>query len=129
MLSLFSEYRQDDLKKARRTVFQIPESKDPYQRLGELPGNARVAGERVAYFFDHEGLLIAFDLTPAEPMVAIFGFGCHQLWLKLAPFIEAERQARGVKYYLGYFEMFTDLAARRSAETINASASERMQRL
>lgn len=80
-------------------------------------------------FFDHVGLLIAFDLIPAEPMIAFFGFGRHQLWLKLRLFIETERQARGVDYYLGYFEMFADLAARRSAEIINAQASKRMQRL
>jgi hypothetical protein len=129
MLSLFSEYRQDDLKEARREVFQIPESQGPYQRLGELRGSTRAAGERVAHFFDHVGLLIAFDLIPAEPMVAFFGFGCHQLWQKLSPFIEAERQARDVKYYLGYFEMFANLAARRNAETINASAAERMRKL
>jgi hypothetical protein len=117
------------LKKARRVVFRIPAGHGTASRLGEMQGDAREASERVAHFFDHVGLLIAFDLIPAEPMIAFFGFGCHQLWLKLRPFIEAERQARGVDYYLGYFEMFADLAARRSAETINAQASKRMQRL
>jgi hypothetical protein len=129
MLNLFTEYRQDDLKKARRVIFRLPVSKNHHQRLGDLSGDVRVAGERVAHFFDHVGLLIAFDLIPAEPMIGFFGFGCHQLWLKLAPFIQAEREARGVKYYLGYFEMFADLAERRDAEAINASAIERMKKI
>lgn len=50
MLELFREYREDDLKKARRVVFRIPAGHGTASRLGEMQGDAREASERVAHF-------------------------------------------------------------------------------
>jgi hypothetical protein len=128
MLQLFGEYRTDEFRSARRAIFRMNFSQ-PCQLLIEMRAQQREEIELVAHFFEHVGLLIAFDLIPAEPMVAFFGFSCQQLWLKLESTIEAERQARGIENYLAYFEMFANLAARNGAEKINAAAAKRMLKM
>jgi hypothetical protein len=126
MLQLFDEYRKDDLKKARGIVFRLPDSVIQSGRMRDLPRESRIAAERVAHYFDHVALLMAFDLIPVEPMVAFFGLGCHQLWLKLAPLIDAERQTRDDDQYLAYFEAFAALYSRHEEQTINAAAFARL---
>ncbi|WP_422751220.1 DUF4760 domain-containing protein [Micromonospora sp. WMMD1219] len=119
ILALFAEYRSLPMRDSRDKVYRLSSDEEPAPPLSMLPDEVREDGFRLAYYFDHLGLLIGHRLLPSEPFVAFLGNGCSRLWLKLKPCIEAERQRRGVRYYLGYFEMLALLSDRQDAEVIN----------
>ncbi|WP_435871134.1 DUF4760 domain-containing protein [Micromonospora wenchangensis] len=118
-LALFAEYRTMSMRDSRDKIYRFLGEEESATPLSMLPDEIREDCFRVAYYFDHLGLLIGHRLLPAEPFVAFPGNGCSRLWLKLKPHVEAERQRRGVRYYLGYFEMLALLSNRQDAEVIN----------
>ena len=128
VLKLFEEYRTDELRSARRAVFQMekfPVGAAP--ALRDLSDDLRAPSERVAQYFDHVGLLVGHRLVPARPMISFFGFGCTALWKKLEPCIIAERELRGVGYYLGYFEGFAALSEKIDADELNRNVTIHMR--
>lgn len=106
VLKLFEEFRADDLRAARRAIYQMVDcsADSAAPALRDLPDAVRVPAERVALYFDHVGLLVGHGLVPVKPMIAFFGYGCEVLWKKLESYVAAERRMRNVDYYLGYFE-------------------------
>jgi hypothetical protein len=122
ILKLFEEYRTDELRTARRTIFRMPSlsaGPDSDLALRNLPDDVRIPAERVAHYFDHVGLLVGHRLVPAKPMISFFGFGCAELWKKLEPYVVAERRLRNVDYYLSYFEGFAALSHEVGADAVN----------
>ncbi|WP_410597349.1 hypothetical protein [Amycolatopsis sp. lyj-23] len=128
ILTLFEEYRTEDLRVARRLVFKLAEyPTDLNPTLTQLPADTRVAAERVAHYFDHVGLLVGYSLIPAGPMISFFGYGCTELWKKLEPYVAAERRLRGVNHYLGYFEGFARVAREVDADALNGKVVKNMR--
>jgi hypothetical protein len=127
ILKLFEEYRSEELRSARRIIFQMaPFAQGQTPTLRDLPDDVRAAIERVAHFFDHVGLLVGHRLVPAKPMVSFFGFGCVQLWDKVEPYISAERNLRNVSYYLGFFEGLARLSLQATPDELNRDVIARM---
>jgi hypothetical protein len=128
ILKLFEEYRTEELRSARRMVFQMPDfPTGSAPALRDLPDDIRASVERVAHYFDHVGLLVGHRLVPAKPMISFFGFGCAELWNKLEPCVIAERKLRDVSYYLGYFEGLGRLAQNVGADDLNKSVTVHMR--
>ncbi|MFD1044353.1 hypothetical protein ACFQ1S_01465 [Kibdelosporangium lantanae] len=128
ILKLFEEYRADDLRLARRAVFQMMDySTDSTPALRDLPEDIRVSAERVSHYFDHVGLLVGHHLVPAKPMISFFGLGCAALWDKLEPYVVAERNLRTVGYYLRYFESFAMLSRKVDAGNLVESSTVGMR--
>jgi hypothetical protein len=117
-LALFSEYREAPLSGARIAVYALPPSCDSCA-ISSLPDGVREDCIRVAYYFDHLGLLVGHSLLPAEPLVAFLGNACIKSWEKLEPYIQAERVKRNSRIHLIYFEMLAALSIEPDEDSIN----------
>jgi len=90
-IDLFREAR--DLGPARRDVFfEIA----PLEtcRLDELPASLRDSAQKLCWFYDNVGVLVAHRMVDIEPIAGYLGDSILDSWDRLERFILAERAHR-----------------------------------
>jgi hypothetical protein len=102
-IDLFREYRSDAMVAARRTLYLELGDLDPDLGISQLPGDVREAAERVGFYLDNVGVLIAHRQVSAKLVAGFLGVSSLNLWKALYPFVMHERGRRST-VYLNYFE-------------------------
>jgi hypothetical protein len=102
-VDLFREYRAEEMVHARRVLHQKLGSLDPDLGISQLPGEVRDAAERVSFYLDNIGVLIAHKLVHPKLVAGFLGVSSLNIWRVLYPFVERERTRRDT-VYLNYFE-------------------------
>jgi hypothetical protein len=77
----------------------------------DLPAPARTHAGTIGLFYDDLGKLVAHGMIHQSLVIGSYGTNIVRLWDALAPYVYAERRARGLHFWI-YFE---DLAARTAA--------------
>lgn len=102
-VDLFREYRSEEMVDARRVLYLELGDLDPDLGISQLPGEVREAAERVGFFLDNVGVMIAHRLVSPKLVAGFLGVSSLNLWKALYPFVMHER-ARRSTVYLNYFE-------------------------
>lgn len=76
---------------------------DPALGIDSLPKGAREAAWHVVFMYETVGMVLALGMVDRRIILSMFNYRIRQTWEVLAPYIRAERQARGAPY-VPFFE-------------------------
>jgi hypothetical protein len=102
-VDLFREYRSPDMVQARRVLFQKLADENPNLGISHLPPDVRAAAERVGFYLDNVGALVAHRLVHRKLVAGFLGVSAQSQWKALLPYVNRERLNRDT-VYLNYFE-------------------------
>jgi hypothetical protein len=128
----FDEFRSAEFQGHLRRVWNEAPGHVPEKGFQALPDEWRASAYRVAYFFEHLGLLVAYELVPKDSIVDFSANLVVRSWRALAPFVEAERRYRkrtGDGMSSGFVSHFEHLVALTLAEDGTPVDSEIHERL
>ena len=102
-VELFGEYRSYEMVNARRVLFQKLSDQNPNLGISHLPPEVREAAERVGFYLDNVGALVAHKLVSRKLVAGFLGVSAQNQWKALMPYVNRERLNRD-SVYLNYFE-------------------------
>jgi hypothetical protein len=102
-VDLFREYRSYEMVNARRILHQKLTDSDSNLGITHLPPETREAAERVAFYLDNVGALVAHKLVQRSLAAGFLGVSAKGHGEALSPYVFRERANRGT-VYLNYFE-------------------------
>ncbi|MGH3764651.1 MAG: DUF4760 domain-containing protein [Pseudonocardiaceae bacterium] len=111
----FNEFRSQKFRNHLFKVWRDAPSDVPEGGFEALAEKWRESAYEVAYFFEHLGILVAYDLVPEELIVGFSSNAVVRSWRTLEPFIQKEREHRKQGAYTGlspnFVSHFEHLAA------------------
>ncbi len=96
LIDLFTEHRSERLAKARHFVHNELRPYDPRDGLDALPPDKRALVQDLAWYYDNLGVLVHHKVVDIKPISGYLGGSVLDVWPKLKPFIDAEREKRRV---------------------------------
>lgn len=109
ILDAFQHTRGSDWLDAEEYVLtDLADEHPPARGYRDLPARARRHAGTIGLFYDDLGKLVAHGVINQNLIIGSYGTNIVRLWDALAPYVYAEREARGLHFWI-YFE---DLAAR-----------------
>jgi hypothetical protein len=102
MSALNERLQRGDVRRARRTVYNLPEDATP-DSAAHWPEEAKWDTELVCSSFELAGLLAAEDVVPGTWVAHNWRFAILTTWERARPLIEHYRQTRAPDYW-HYFE-------------------------
>jgi hypothetical protein len=91
---VFNEFRSQSFRSHLSKVWSETPSDVPDGGFGALPAGWRESAYEVAYFFEHLGILVAYELVPEDLIVDFSANAVVRSWRTLDPFIQKEREHR-----------------------------------
>jgi hypothetical protein len=85
----------------------------PEAGVSGLPERARARVQKVGFFYDNLGVLVAYGVIPEGLAIGGFGVGMREAWEVLRPYLRREAVIRNLDYMV-YFE---DLVCRLAETT------------
>lgn len=91
---VFAEFRSQEFRAHLLRVWTETPSDVPDDGFQALPQDWRESAYAVAYFFEHLGLLVAYELIPQNFILDCSSHALVRSWRTLEPFIHQERVYR-----------------------------------
>lgn len=128
----FDEFRSPEFQGHLRRVWNEAPGAVPEGGFQALPEEWRSSAYRVAYFFEHLGLLVAYELVPRDSIIDFSANLVVRSWRALSPFIKAEREFRtrtgnGVSSgFVSHFEHLVALTMDENGAPVDGEIHERL---
>jgi len=100
--------QRGDVRRARRTVYNLPEDATP-EDAAHWPDEAKWDAELVCSSFEVIGLMAAEDMVPAKWLVENWRYAIVQSWDRAQPLIDYYRRTRAADYW-HYYEKLVERA-------------------
>lgn len=126
-LTLFQEFRSPEMAAARRVVTDgLLKAPGQETAVNELDEDVKDSVIAVCRYFDHVGVLVAYRMVPAEPVVGYLGSSVDYHWTRLKPYVLKERERRRDDY-LEYFELLSTVVQQYGSDRIQSRVRRRIE--
>jgi hypothetical protein len=127
LVDLFREHRGPRLWEARDWAFRHIQDFDLSRGLDGLPERELSLVREIAWYYDNLGALVAHGVVDVDPVAGYLGGSVIEMWERMAPLVEAERQRRSKSADPGrwqvYFENLYLLVREQGPETFRVRSA------
>ncbi|MFX0136493.1 MAG: DUF4760 domain-containing protein [Candidatus Hodarchaeota archaeon] len=105
VINMFNEFRSDDFKKRIKLIREeLPEGDPSNSGFLDLDDDMREDVRYVSHFFDNLGIFVHHGLIDEKIIIGFMGDNILELWKKLKPYIQNEKDKRNLENYQAYFQ-------------------------
>ncbi|TXH28724.1 MAG: hypothetical protein E6R06_00195 [Mycobacterium sp.] len=110
LVDMFKEHRSHELAEARRFVHrEIDPVKHPIDQGFKAFGDKESEVRDLAWFYDNLGVLVHHGTVSLGPVSGYLGGSVRDTWLKLEPYIQAERSGRTKSVHPERWQIYFEL--------------------
>lgn len=134
LVDMFKEHRDEHLAAARHFVFSELSDYDVKDGLASLPEDKRQLVRDLSWYYDNIGALVVHNVVDIEPVSGYLGGALTEVWQKMCPLVEAERNKRAAAGFIdpdrpqAYFEILYERVQHCPPSTARTRGRRRLAR-